>query len=232
MTSALQNFTGSMIGILRPQLGSYYFLEWNVAGHQWRPAITIPQITSIGTSTAHDRSATATINCASGPRGRTYSIGILADPRFLKCANGSRVVLCKKTSGQMGQYLMQVETRLGATIPTDPPENIVLWSVRPPAAPAPDQQAQQQQRAQVKSVPLTPIPQRIAWLIADDACKNKESCSISLEEISPLTAAVTTCFHCFDADSLEGWFATQGEKKPCPLCRTECLATKAFTESL
>jgi len=72
---------------------------------------------------------------------------------------------------------------------------------------------------------LDPIPKRIAWLIAEDGCKNNEICPITMDAISPMTAAVTTCFHCFDAAAIETWLINKNE---CPQCRKRCLATKAF----
>jgi hypothetical protein len=77
---------------------------------------------------------------------------------------------------------------------------------------------------------LKPIPQRIAWLIADDACKNKEVCPISTNEISPITAAVTTCFHVFESEHLSEWFARNRITK-CPVCRQVCQMTKAYSEA-
>ena len=80
-------------------------------------------------------------------------------------------------------------------------------------------------------VVLEPIPRRIAWLIAEAAQKEGEQCGITFDEISPLTAAVTTCFHCFDANAIEIWFrqaTANGQDHLCPMCRKRCLTTKAY----
>jgi hypothetical protein len=82
----------------------------------------------------------------------------------------------------------------------------------------------------IRTITLTPIPRRIAWLVAEDAQKQGDTCPITLEPISPLTAAVTTCFHCFDAEHLNAWLTTRA-KSECPLCKKEFLATKAFDEN-
>jgi hypothetical protein len=71
------------------------------------------------------------------------------------------------------------------------------------------------------------IPQRIAWIIAEDASKKEDTCPITLELISPLTAAVTSCYHVFDANAIASWFETHTE---CPVCKTKCVTTVCFTE--
>ena len=73
------------------------------------------------------------------------------------------------------------------------------------------------------------IPQRIAWIVAEDACKRSEDCSITLDPITPITAAVTSCFHVFDADAIAKWLeSTPGSL--CPMCKKAAVATVCFTE--
>jgi SUMO ligase MMS21 Smc5/6 complex component len=72
-----------------------------------------------------------------------------------------------------------------------------------------------------------PIPRRIAWLVAEDASKNSETCSITLDEISPITASVTTCFHVFNSDAIAKWLTTN---PLCPMCKKRCQATVAFED--
>jgi hypothetical protein len=73
------------------------------------------------------------------------------------------------------------------------------------------------------------IPQRIAWIVAEDACKRGEDCSITLDAITPITAAVTSCFHVFDADAIAKWLeSTPGSL--CPMCKKAAVATVCFTE--
>ena len=103
------------------------------------------------------------------------------------------------------------------TIPYERPQH--LWILPPPAAAA-AAAAVPKPKAKPK-----PIPRRIAWLVAEDACKNKESCPISMEDISPITASVTSCFHVFDTPSLNTWLQ---EKNTCPTCREPCAAQTAF----
>jgi hypothetical protein len=66
---------------------------------------------------------------------------------------------------------------------------------------------------------------RIAWIIAEDASKKGETCAITLDEVSPLTASVTSCYHVFDTKALDIWFQTN---TTCPVCKQNTVATKAF----
>lgn len=102
-----------------------------------------------------------------------------------------------------------------------------LYAVAPPPAPAPPAPA-----PQPKTVVTEALPRRIAWLIAAEAEKQDDSCPITMDTISPLTAAVTTCFHCFDAEALASWNHTRGGgATECPLCKKKCLYTKAYEEA-
>ena len=73
------------------------------------------------------------------------------------------------------------------------------------------------------------IPQRIAWIVAEDACKRGEDCSITLDAITPITAAVTSCFHVFDANAIAKWLETTPGSQ-CPMCKKPAVATVCFTE--
>jgi hypothetical protein len=75
------------------------------------------------------------------------------------------------------------------------------------------------------------IPKRIAWLIAEDASKNSETCPISTNIISPITASVTTCFHVFETESINEWVQLHPINTPCPICRKPCEVTSAFDVS-
>ena len=71
------------------------------------------------------------------------------------------------------------------------------------------------------------LPQRIAWLVAEAASNQNETCAISMETLSPITAAVTSCFHVFDSESIERWML---QNSTCPTCRKACKISKAFNE--
>jgi hypothetical protein len=66
---------------------------------------------------------------------------------------------------------------------------------------------------------------RIAWIIAEDASKKGETCAITLDEISPITASVTSCYHVFTTSALETWFQT---KSICPVCKQKATYTPAY----
>jgi hypothetical protein len=75
--------------------------------------------------------------------------------------------------------------------------------------------------------PIKPLPKRVAWIIAEDAGKNGDKCAITMEPITPVTAAVTTCFHSFDHESIQTWMQNH---TTCPQCRERCTITKAFDD--
>ena len=74
---------------------------------------------------------------------------------------------------------------------------------------------------------LEKIPKRIAWLIAEAA---NDTCPISTNPISPITASVTTCFHVFETEAINEWIARNPVNTPCPVCRKVCMATAAYSE--
>jgi hypothetical protein len=69
---------------------------------------------------------------------------------------------------------------------------------------------------------------RIAWIIAEDASKKGETCAITLDELSPLTASVTSCYHVFTTTALDIWFQTNNT---CPVCKQRTVATRAFAST-
>lgn len=77
--------------------------------------------------------------------------------------------------------------------------------------PAPVQQPQPPQPQ------LTPIPKYVADLIIADAVAKATTCPITMEPIKADAAAVTTCFHVFDATAIASWFAAGNST--CAVCR-------------
>lgn len=69
------------------------------------------------------------------------------------------------------------------------------------------------------------LPIRIAWLVAEDACKKGDTCPITMELLSPITASVTSCYHVFDTEAIDHWLT---EHKTCPVCKQQCSISKAF----
>lgn len=71
------------------------------------------------------------------------------------------------------------------------------------------------------------LPIRIAWLIAEDASKKGDSCPITMELLSPITASVTSCYHVFDTEAINHWLT---EHKTCPVCKQACSISKAYND--
>jgi hypothetical protein len=99
-----------------------------------------------------------------------------------------------------------VPVGLSVTIPP-------LWTLRDPTPPP------------VPKPVAATLPMRIAWIIAEDASKKGETCAITLDEISPITASVTSCYHVFTTSALETWFQS---KDICPVCKQKATYTAAF----
>lgn len=68
------------------------------------------------------------------------------------------------------------------------------------------------------SIEIPKLPKHIAWIIAEDACKNKQDCSITLNPISPTTASVTNCFHVFETEAIQMALIVNAR---CPVCRAK-----------
>jgi len=77
-------------------------------------------------------------------------------------------------------------------------------------APVPAQQQQPQQGP-------TPLPKFVADALIRDAVAADAICPITMEPITSATAAVTSCFHVFDANAIAIWLA---DNHTCPTCKT------------
>ena len=205
----IETFHGDLMAFFRPIKKSYFILKWNTDLLQWRkfeedlPNLTIHR--------SNLTAATAYINIQPSRGFQPNRIQISAEGYFLKSADRI-VTIVRKISGNIPPTLMKKsyeETHNANTYQ----EQRNLWIIKPPEAP--------------KKPVMKPIPERIAWLIAEDSCKKNESCPISMEPISPLTAAVTTCFHVFDTLAINEWLA-RNQNAPCPVCRETFAITLAF----
>ena len=191
-------------------------MDWNGDRRKWVPCTSeLPNLVMHRSTTT--RSGKVTIRVASRLGGAPLEIEVYSDGYYLQ-SNDTRITLLRQTGHALPQALIKKEyTMADASLPAVETDTR-LWRLAPALA-----QAQGQ-------TTLKPIPRRIAWLIAEDASKNKESCPITTNDISPITAAVTSCFHVFETDSLSEWFARHPITK-CPVCREVCLMTKAFEEA-
>ena len=227
MESTIHRFNGVLLAFFRPVKRTYYFLKWDNEKSMWVSYNENHPPFKVHLSTVH-AAGEVTIRIQKGRANSltSYQTRIVCEGQFLKLAN--LCVPIAKAAQPVAPARIGKEYTImnhGYHQHDDYILNVNLWSVAEPAAPATP--TQQQRRK-----PLAPIPRRIAWLIAEDAAKNKETCSISMDEISPITAAVTTCFHVFDSASLKEWFdKIESPKKTCPVCRETCVSQEAYQES-
>lgn len=62
------------------------------------------------------------------------------------------------------------------------------------------------------------LPTHIVKTLIDVSIAKKEDCPISISPITEENAAITSCFHIFDRESIERWLSTNDE---CPTCRAK-----------
>ncbi len=218
---AIHTFIGGIIAIYRPRKQTYNFLRWQGIDRFWT-AYDIPHPPE--QLTLH-RTVAHTGLWAVNIKVNNTHVHVKSDRSFLLLRRPGEPVrnipiLTTQHTSRIPAYCKKTEYTYGPNPITE--LDVPLWSLAPvqPVAPV----APVQPVEHIRTV-LEPIPKRIAWLIADNACKENEMCSITMEHITPLTAAVTTCFHCFEAEAVGIWLST---KSTCPTCRKPCLTTKAF----
>jgi hypothetical protein len=238
MTDAIHNFTTLHIGFHRPVKRTFVVLYWDGQVRKWlRYRDDLPELQLKRSSLSVFGSVN--INVAKRPNSEPLNIQVQADGHYLTAGNID-IVVVKKRGAQLPQAFMTRDFPSPAAAEVEV-TNKRLWIVREAeqapglaalaTAAAAQQQQQQQQQPQpppVIKIILKPIPQRIAWLIAEDYSKSKETCAITTDEISPITAAVTTCFHVFEYDSIKEWVNKNPARPTCPVCREVCAITKAF----
>jgi hypothetical protein len=67
--------------------------------------------------------------------------------------------------------------------------------------------------------PAADLPPHVAPILIAEAIKQKQQCSISLDDISTENACITTCAHIFSKDSIKEWLSRDST---CPECRKPC----------
>jgi len=167
------------------------------------------------------------ISIATRPNGTPQLIDVRSRGYYLRSEN-TRITLLEKTGALPPSFNIDytlADPTVAADLTDEP-----LWVVGVPPLALPQVALPQVPALPVRFVPLKPIPKRIAWLLAEEASKANEQCPILAEAISPITAAVTTCFHVFEHDAINEWFTRNPVNTKCPVCRDLCLFTKAFIE--
>jgi len=165
------------------------------------------------------------INISTYVNGPKELIGVDSAGFYLQ-SNETNICIVQRQGAIRGlpQMYNAVDYRVDLTQPVLETD-LRLWELR--VAEAPPQEPPPLLMPVERMIKLKAIPKKIAWLIAEDA--KEEVCPISTNPISPITAAVTTCFHVFDHDSIAEWF-TRTPAHTCPVCREVCEFTKAFAE--
>ena len=215
METNIHTFQGTILAFWRPVKRTFYLLKWDNISRQWEYEVADPEVQqpfTIHKSSVHEGVGTVMIRVKSSGR-RFYNTRIRCCSRFLKRGDGPSIPIAKAVVTPPSARIKREYT----AIPSEPDNYLVdvrLWSEVVQAPP--------------KKPKLTPIPRRIAWIIAEDFCKNGETCPISLEEITPITASVTTCFHVFQSGHLNTWFSSGNNT--CPVCRVRCVAQEAFED--
>jgi hypothetical protein len=222
MAEQIEDFINPLIAFYRQRKRTYFFLQWNTALGKWLKYNGDQQVFTLHVSSTQQNGY---CNVSYVIRGRVTRIRIECKGFFLRSGNTIVPIIEHVTlpASLIGREFT-------ATAPVDNDEYRIpqlLWRVQQPAPVlvAPPRQQMPMKRKES-------IPRRIAWLIAEDAQKQGDTCAITMEEISPMTAAVTTCFHVFNGDALAEWVArhTNASKIPCPVCRKDFSMTRSYED--
>lgn len=218
MTDQIHSFRTSHIAFFRPIKKSYFVLHWNNVVRKWVCNSDPLENLRLYRSTV-SLDGKVRINVATRAGSRSINTEVKSSGYFLE-SGLTQITIVEKVGYQLPSKFMISEYTVVDTPLTH--VDVELWTVAPPPplGPVPVPQA---------SNILKALPKRIAWLIAEDSSKAEDTCPISTEVISPVTAAVTTCFHVFDNASIEQWFTMNPVNTKCPVCREVCLMTKAFS---
>ena len=219
------HFITNHVAFFRPIKRTYVILYWHPAVRKWVKCTDTMNNLSLHRSLTTDNGAVR-ISIATRPNGTAQLIDVRSRGYYLRSEN-TRITLLEKTGALPPSfnidYTLADPTAAAGLTEED------LWVVGPPPLALPQVALPQVPALPARFVPLKPIPKRIAWIIAEDSSKT-ESCPILAEPISPITAAVTTCYHVFDHEAINEWFIRNPVNTKCPVCRELCLFTKAFTE--
>lgn len=214
----IQTFNTNFIAIYRPKKKTYSILTWDQTFRYWKRALLDPELQP-NITIARIRIAPATVSIKIDRTASDLFVKCLVQGKILIYGPNLVPIIEKRSSSTRnfpnGVYAGEFTCN---NIHTGPiPNTNGLWTLRP--------LAQIENTNPLPLVAIEAIPQRIAWLIAEDACVRNEICSIILEPISPLTASVTNCFHVFETNAIKTWLE---KNSTCPLCKKKAVVTKAF----
>ena len=246
----VKNFTGRHIAILRKKKATYSILEFSRTRNAWRPAVLDPVVNPItvirkpinnnaGRNDASDihaniaiDSTTRLIECKAS--GLYLKYGVINVPVIEKRPKSARSFPASYFKNEFTCQFQEEAVDIGP-----------LWEIRPPPVVAPRPLEEQlvgvnmlnailvRNRPrnpppvirQTNSFVIEKIPQRIAWIVGQDAEAKGDTCPISLESLSPITASVTSCYHVFKTEAIQTWFETSNK---CPMCNEITVFTECF----
>jgi hypothetical protein len=220
MTEAfVHEFRAAFLAIFRPNKKTYTIIQWTNEGRYWRRALlNLDVMPNISIRTQQIPVAHCDINTLRHNTSRALHVRCITTGEYLRYGD-SDVSIIKKLPSSPSSFSQSIHlSEFTCTARSDePPGTPPLWTLRVPVTVF---------TAHVHTS-IQPLPKRIAWIIAEDASKKGETCSITLEAISPITASVTTCFHVFETNAINTWLTT---KNSCPMCKQKTVATVAFQE--
>ena len=213
----IHTFVGQYICFFRRNKKTYYVLQWNSQrGKCLRSNPPLPELTLHRSNIS--RAGEVNINVATYAGAPAKLIPVTGDGFYIK--SGDIRIPILKARNSLGQAFMMTEYTV-VDAPFTQTDHL-LWTL----ATAPVYAAEPPPLA----IAQEKLPKRIAWLIAEDASKANDTCPISTNVISPITASVTTCFHVFETESINEWITRHPINTPCPVCRKPCDVTVAFAE--
>ena len=217
------NFTGNLIAFHRPRKNTYYLMSWSAQQRYWTTANVRTNVGPIKMhgSGLHRVASYVTIRLQNSSNIEIRSIG-----NYLRIGEANVPIVMRVAGPYVPMSI--VNNDFGGVTDGDPHlRDVVLWTTPPAPTEAEVAAAATAVVARNRAVvaPIKPLPKRIAWMVAEDAGKNGDTCAISMEPITPVTAAVTTCFHSFDHESIQTWMQNH---TTCPQCRERWALTKAF----
>ena len=223
MADVINHFITEHVAFFRPIKRTYVILHWHPAVRKWVKCTDTMNNLRIYRSLTTDNGAVR-ISIATRLNGTPQLIDVRSRGYYLQSGD-TRITLLEKTGPLPAPFLTFDYTLADPTVAAELTEE-PLWVVGVPPLALPQVPA----LPATRFVPLKPIPKRIAWLIAEDASKSNETCPILAEPISPITSAVTTCYHVFEYEAINEWVVRNPVNTKCPVCRELCLFTKAFTD--
>ena len=201
-TQNIQTFVSNLIAVYRRNKKTYSILQYSQQLRRWRRFLLDPD-TVISAWRQTIASAPVKI-CIDATQVNVHCI---ATGVYLKYGTETVSVIEKLSNSPkkfpLSFYFGEITC---PAVETETTPTTALWSLYPVPSPVIVQ-------AQQKTIK---IPQRIAWLIAEDASRNNEECPITLQPLSPITASVTSCFHVFETEAINQSLMT---KPQCPMCR-------------